>query len=47
MVHQRTFNGLTDPPCCVGREAETAFWIEFLNRTDQTKITFFNQIEQC
>ena len=46
LVHQRTLDGLTDPPGCIGRETEAFFRVELLHGTDETQVTFFDEIQQ-
>ncbi|CAI1138595.1 Uncharacterised protein [Serratia proteamaculans] len=46
LVHDRPFNRLPDPPGCVSRETETAFWVKLFHCPDQTEVTLFNQIQQ-
>ena len=40
-------NRLTNPPCCICTELIALRVIEFLNRTNQTNITFLDQIQQA
>lgn len=46
LVHDCPFDGLTDPPGGIGREAETALRIELLHRPDQTEVALFDQVQQ-
>jgi len=46
LVHDGAFDGLANPPGGVGREAETALGVEFLDGPDKPQVAFLDQVEQ-
>jgi len=46
LIGNRSRNRLTNPPCRIGTEFITLAVIEFLNRLDQSQISFLNQIKE-
>jgi hypothetical protein len=46
LVHDRPLDALTDPPGGVRGEAESALWVEFLHRPDETEVALFDQVQQ-
>ena len=46
LIHDRTLDGLANPPGSVGRVTETAFGVEFLHRSDQAEVALFDQVQQ-
>ena len=46
LIHQRPFNGLTNPPGGVGRKAITQLRIKFFYRPHKPQIALLNKIEK-
>ena len=46
LVHDCALDALADPPSRVGRKAESAFRLEFIDRTHQAEVAFLDQIQQ-
>ena len=45
LIHDRPFDGLADPPGCIGREAKPPLGVEFLHRANQSEIALLDQIK--
>ena len=46
LIHDRALDGLSNPPGRIGGEAEAAFGIEFLDRSNEAKIAFLNEVQE-
>ena len=46
LVHDGAFDGLADPPGCIGRETEPPLRIEFFHGANQAEVALLDQIEQ-
>ena len=44
LIHQSAFDGLTNPPCGIGRESKTALGVELLYRSQKAEVTLLNEI---